>query len=89
MYLLIHLMNSVLAYFHSRLHSDLFFVLHPISHVFKFHLKYRNALENFQKTIFPIVLKLINIRFFSIASYIGWVCHDEAYSLCSPKYVST
>jgi len=29
MYLLIHLMNSVLAYFHSRLHSDLFFVLHP------------------------------------------------------------
>jgi len=29
MWLLIHLMNSVLAYFHSGLHSDLFVVLHP------------------------------------------------------------
>jgi len=28
MYLLLHL-NSVLAYFHSRLHSDLFFILRP------------------------------------------------------------
>jgi len=46
-------------------------------------------LKNFQKTIFPIVLKLINIRFFSGASKIGWVCHDKAYSLCSPKYVPT
>jgi len=45
MYLLIHLMNSVLAYFHSRLHSDLFFVLHPYFTRFQISL--------FQKTIFP------------------------------------
>jgi len=45
-------------------------------------------LKNFQKTIFLIVLKLIIRRFFSRASWIGWVCHNEAYSLCSPKYVS-
>jgi len=29
MYFLIHLLYSVLAYVHNRLHSDLFVVLHP------------------------------------------------------------
>jgi len=51
MYLVVHLMNSVLAYFHIRLHSDLFF-LHPCFTHFKISLKIYNCFEKFSENDF-------------------------------------
>jgi len=52
MYLLIHSMNSVLAYFHSRLHSDLFFGLHIYFTRFQIALKIHNCFEKFSENDF-------------------------------------
>jgi len=51
-YLLIHLMNSVLACFHSRLHSDLFFALHPYFTRFQISLKIQYCFEKFSENDF-------------------------------------
>jgi len=47
-----HLMNSVLAYFHNRLHSDLFFVLHPYFTRFQISLKLHYCFDKFSENDF-------------------------------------